>query len=184
PPNRSSRCPSRLRRRLGFRSEIYSLPPRPSRFAALWRSRSSDVVSLASGTATTIFRGLHTAISNGCRLPRTACLQDCRSASDVSLSCSPLTVLGSFLASTLINCGWNDVANFVTVIPVSETPVVTKASCSRRIIVIVSVLFLLVLLRAHSQIPSPSQTPLRRRGPGMLNDYRTPSSRSDVIASP
>src|SRR4029077_18138679 len=78
---------------------------------------------------------------------------------------------------------WNDVANFVTVVPVSETPGVTETSWSGRTVTIAFVLFLLVLLPAHSQIPSPSQTPLRRN-PGMLNDYRTPASRSDVMASP
>src|SRR6266481_1921124 len=78
---------------------------------------------------------------------------------------------------------WNDVANFVTVIPVSETPVVTETSWSRKTVTIAFVLFLLVLLPAHSQIPTPSQTP-SRGNPGMLNDYRMPASRSDVIASP
>src|SRR4029077_4525110 len=36
---------------------------------------------------------------------------------------------------------------------------------------------------AHSQVPTPSQTPLPRN-PGMFNAYRTPASRNDVIASP
>src|SRR4026209_786795 len=46
-----------------------------------------------------------------------------------------------------------------------------------------SLLFLLVLLPAHPQIPSPSPTPLRQNS-RMLNEYREPASRNDVIASP
>ena len=66
---------------------------------------------------------------------------------------------------------------------IPETPVVTEASQSRKIVTIASILFLLVLLPAHSQIPTPSQTPMPRN-PGMFNVYRTPAPRNDVIASP
>jgi PKD domain len=66
---------------------------------------------------------------------------------------------------------------------VSKTPAVTETSCSRRTATIASLLFLLVLLPAHSQIPSPSPTPLRQN-PRTVNEYREPASRNDVIASP
>ena len=42
----------------------------------------------------------------------------------------------------------------------SETSVATESSSSRRTVTIASVLFLLVLLPAQSQIPSPSETPI------------------------
>ena len=44
----------------------------------------------------------------------------------------------------------------------SETLVVTKTSWSRPTVTIASILFLLVLLPAHSQIPTPSGTPFQR----------------------
>jgi len=60
---------------------------------------------------------------------------------------------------------------------------VTETSCSRRTATIASILFLLVLLPAHSQIPSPSPTS-SRRNPEMFNAYPTRPSRIDFFASP
>jgi PKD domain len=60
---------------------------------------------------------------------------------------------------------------------------VTEAFWLRKTVTIASVLFLLVLSPGHSQISTPSQTPLRRN-PQMLDEDRTPASRTDAIASP
>src|SRR6266853_498880 len=79
---------------------------------------------------------------------------------------------------------WNDVANFVTVIPVSETPVVTETSWSRKTVTIAFVLFLLVLLPAHSQIPTPSQTPPLRRFDTLSLTPPPRPPRTDNTASP
>jgi len=65
---------------------------------------------------------------------------------------------------------------------VSETPVATETSWSPRTVTIASLLFLLVLLPAHSQSPT-SPTP-SRRNPRMLDEYRRPASPGDVIANP
>ena len=68
-------------------------------------------------------------------------------------------------------------------LPVSKTPVAIECCSSQRIIIITSGLFLLVLSPVHSQIPSPTQTPVQGN-PRTLNDYGEPASRGDAIASP
>jgi PKD domain len=60
---------------------------------------------------------------------------------------------------------------------------VSENSCSRRTVTITSILFLVVLLPANSQSPTPSPT-LLQRNPRPLNSYREPVSRGDAIASP
>lgn len=59
----------------------------------------------------------------------------------------------------------------------------SENSCSRRTVTITSILFLVVLLPANSQSPTPSPT-LLQRNPRPLNSYREPVSRGDAIASP
>jgi hypothetical protein len=67
---------------------------------------------------------------------------------------------------------------------VSEIPVVTEASWSRRIIVIASYLFLVVLLPAHSQILDPSQTQRTRPRPEFFRDHSIPPSPTPKFTSP
>ena len=66
----------------------------------------------------------------------------------------------------------------------SEIPVVTETCRSRRIIIIASVVFLVVLLPAHSQIPSPSQTPRRPPRPEIVSHYRISPSPTPNTANP
>jgi len=61
---------------------------------------------------------------------------------------------------------------------------VTKVCWSRRIIIVASVLFLLIVLPADSQIPTASRTPPRPPGPRIFNEYRTPLPRRDNRVGP
>jgi PKD domain len=78
---------------------------------------------------------------------------------------------------------------------VSETPAVTETSWSRRTVTIASILFLFVLLPAHSQIPTLSQTPIpgtNRRifipttpsGRGNASRFIVPPSPPATVISP
>ena len=60
----------------------------------------------------------------------------------------------------------------------------TETCRSRRIIIIASVVFLLALLPAHSQIPSPSQTPRRPPRPEIVSHYRITPSPTPNTANP
>jgi hypothetical protein len=61
---------------------------------------------------------------------------------------------------------------------------VTETCRSQRIIMIASVVFLVVLLPAHSQIPTRSHAPSRRFDPRIFTPYRTPpSNTNDTVRS-
>ena len=66
----------------------------------------------------------------------------------------------------------------------SETRIETEGSSSRRTAAIASVVFLVVLLPAHSQTPSPSQTPRRPPRPEIVSHYRIAPSPTPNTANP
>ena len=110
--------------------------------------------------------------------------QDQSSAASVAVAVwATCTLRAAQRLQTCDHCRWTAAAISLVSSSVIETSAVTETSWSRPIVTIASVLFLFVLLPAHSQIPTPSETP-SPRNPRMLDAYRTPASHNDCYRKP